>query len=161
MDTTNQELFHLITNIIHNLQPTKETKIQNLGYIAKLNADKSQILNVYLDRKTAAENNGYSSPGALDNTVKNGTNTNGFYYVLYEKCDINLINDFETEKGVPLLYKNGIGQYDSNNNLVKEFTCKYDCIRQLKISDKTLNKILDTSAYNGFQFKSLGRKLYI
>jgi len=152
---------NLDANIIHNLQPTKETKIQNLGYIAKLNEDKSQILNVYLDRKTAAENNGYSSPGALDNAVKNGTNSNGFYYALYDKCDINLINDFEAEKGVPLLYKNGIGQYDLNNNLVKEFTCKYDCIRQLKISDKTLNKILDTSVYNGFQFKSLGSKLYV
>lgn len=152
---------NLDANIIHNLQPTKETKIQNLGYIAKLNANKSQILNVYLDRKTAAENNGYFSPGALDNAVKNGTNSNGFYYELYDKCDINLINDFEAEKGAPLLYKNGIGQYDSNNNLVKEFTCKYDCIRQLKISDKTLNKILDTSVYNGFQFKSLGSKLYV
>jgi hypothetical protein len=29
-----------------------------------------------------------------------------------------------------------------NNNLVKEFGCKYDCIRELKMSDKTLHKSL-------------------
>ncbi len=153
---------NLDANILHDLQPTKETKVQNLGYIAKLNSTKTKILNVYLDRKTAAENNGYSNLGALDNAVKNGTISNGFYYTLYDKCDINIINDFEAEKGLPLLYKNGVAQYDANNNLVKEFTCKYDCIRGVKISDKTLSRVLDTPVYyNGFQYKTLGSKLYI
>lgn len=149
---------NLDANVLHDLQPTKETKVQNLGYIAKLNATKTEILNVYLDRKTAAENNGYSNPGALDNAVKNGTINNGFYYTLYDKCDINLINNFET----PILYKNGVAQYDANNNLIKEYTCKYDCIRELKMSDKTLAKILDKDImHNGFQFKSIGSKLFI
>ena len=50
----------------------------------------------------------------------------------------------------PLLYKNGVGQYDLNNNLVNEFTCKYDCIRDLKMSDKTLTKSLQNNvSYNG------------
>lgn len=149
---------NLDANVLHDLQPTKETKVQNLGYIAKLNATKTEILNVYLDRKTAAENNGYSNPGALDNAVKNGTINNGFYYTLYDKCDINLINNFET----PILYKNGVAQYDANNNLVKEYTCKYDCIRELKMSDKTLAKTLDKNvAYNNFYYKSIGSKLFI
>lgn len=34
--------------------------------------------------------------------------------------------------------------YNCNNELVREFTCKYDCIKQLTISDKTLTKALDT-----------------
>jgi len=42
---------NLDPNIIHSIEPTKETKIQNLGYIAKLDANKIEILNVYLDRK--------------------------------------------------------------------------------------------------------------
>ena len=45
--------------------------------------------------------------------------------------------------GKPLLYKNGVGQYDLDNNLVNEFTCKYDCIRELKMSDKSLTKALE------------------
>jgi len=153
---------NLDANIIQNLAPTKETKIQNLGYIAKLNTDKSQILNVYLDRKTAAQSNGFISLSALDNPVKNGTIANNHYYAIYDKCEEELINNFEAEKGKPLLYKSGVGQYDLNNNLIKEYTCKYDCIRELKMSDKTLAKTLDKNvAYNNFYYKSLGSKLFI
>ena len=153
---------NLDANIIQNLAPTKETKIQNLGYIAKLNADKSQILNVYLDRKTAAQSNGFISLSALDNPVKNGTIANNHYYAIYDKCEEELINNFEAEKGKPLLYKSGVGQYDLNINLIKEYTCKYDCIRELKMSDKTLAKTLDKNvAYNNFYYRSLGSKLFI
>lgn len=151
---------NLDPNIIHSLEPTKETKVQNLGYIAKLNIDKSQILNVYLDRKTASQQNGFESSSALDNPVKNGTIVNNQYYTLYDKCEADLINNFEAKYGEPLLYKNGVGQYDASNNLVKEFICKYDCIRQLKMSDKTLTKALDKDIqYKGFYFKDIGSKL--
>ena len=151
---------NLDPNIIHSLEPTKETKVQNLGYIAKLNIDKTQILNIYLDRKTAAQQNGFESSSALDNPVKNGTIVNNQYYTLYDKCEADLINNFEEEYGKPLLYKNGVGQYDLDNNLVNEFACKYDCIRELKMSDKTLAKALDKNIqYNGFYYKSIGNKL--
>ncbi len=78
---------NLDPNVIHTIEPTKETKTQNLGYIAKLDANKSEIVNVYLDRKTASQMNGYQSSSALDNPVKNGTITNGHYYILYNNCD--------------------------------------------------------------------------
>jgi predicted nuclease with TOPRIM domain len=149
-------------NIIHSIQPTKQTKVQNLGYIAKLNADKSEILNVYLDRKTAAELNGYPNSSALDNPVKNNTITNGNYYTLYDKCEQNLIQNFEEKYSEPKLYKNGVGQYDLNNNLVKEFGCKYDCIRELKMSDKTLHKSLQNNIpYNNYYYKEIGAKLSV
>jgi phage anti-repressor protein len=153
---------NLDPNIIHSIQPTKQTKVQNLGYIAKLNADKSEILNVYLDRKTAAELNGYQNSSALDNPVKNNTITNGNYYTLYDKCEQNLIENFEEKYGQPKLYKNGVGQYDLNNNLVKEFACKYDCIRELKMSDKTLHKSLQNNIpYNNYYYKEIGAKLSV
>ena len=151
---------NLDPNIIHSIQPTKQTKVQQLGYIAKLNADKSEILNVYLDRKTAANLNGYQSISALDNPVKNVSLSNGHYYALYDTCEQDLIQDFEEKNGEPKLYKNGIGQYDVNNNLVKEFSCKYDCIRDLKMSDKTLAKALQNNIpYNSYYYKELGAKL--
>jgi hypothetical protein len=145
-----------------NIEPTKQTKVQNLGYIAKLNATKTEILNVYIDRKTAAQSNGYVSYSALDNPVKNGSPSNGHYYVLYDKCDDNLKQQLEEKYGEPLLYKDGVGQYDANNNLIAEFVCKYECIKQLKISDKTLVKTLDKNVtYNNFYFKRIGSKLQI
>lgn len=153
---------NLDPNIIHEIQPTKQTTQQNVGYIAKLNADKTEILNVYLDRKTAAKLNGYQSLSALDNPVKNNTMTNNHYYMLYDNCDTELIANFEFKNGKPLLYKNGIGQYDLNQQLSREFTCKYDCIRELKMSDKTLTKsLLNNIPYNNYYYKELGPKLSI
>ena len=153
---------NLDPNIIHSIEPTKETKTQNLGYIAKLDANKSEIINVYLDRKTAAQMNGYQSSSALDNPVKNGTITNGHYYILYNNCEEDLLSDFEEKNGSPLLYKNGVGQFDSGNNMTNEFSCKYDCIKELKMSDKTLTKCLKNNiSYNSFYYKEIGEKLFI
>ena len=147
-------------NIIHNILPTKQTKVQNLGYIAKMDQHKTEILNVYIDRKTAAIENGYASPSALDNPVKNVSLTNGNYYVLYDKCADEVKDNFEQKYGTPLLYKDGVGQYTADNQLVKEFICKYDCIKQLKISDKTLAKALDKNVmYNNHYFRTIGSKL--
>ena len=147
-------------NVIHDLPPTKVTKTQNLGYIAKLNDDKTEILNVYIDRKTAATENGYASNSALDTPVKNTSLANGHYYALYDKCADELRNSFEQKYGTPLLYKDGVGQYTSDNQLIKEFVCKYDCIKQLKMSDKTLAKALDKNAmYNDYYFRMIGSKL--
>jgi phage anti-repressor protein len=147
-------------NIIQHIEPTKETKIVNVGYIAKLNTDKTEITNVYLDRKTACKLNNYHSIGALDACVKNFTIKDGFFYKLYENCDDNLKNDFQSKNGTPMLYKNGVGQFDLEGNLTKEFLCKYDCIKTLCISDKTIAKCLENNIpYNGFFYKELGSKL--
>jgi hypothetical protein len=60
----------------------------------------------------------------------------------------------------PILYKDGVGQFDNQNNLLQEFVCKYDCIKTLHMSDKTLAKALDKNvSYNGYYYKSLGSKL--
>jgi prophage antirepressor-like protein len=151
---------NLDPNVLYNILPTKQTKIQNLGYIAKLNTKKTEILNVYLDRKTAASLNGYASSSALDTPVKNASLTNGHYYLLYDKCPQELIDTFEEKCGEPILYKDGIGQYTNENHLVKEFICKYDCIKQLKMSDKTLTKALDNNIlYNNFFFSRIGSKM--
>lgn len=147
-------------NILENVPETKVTRIQSLGYIAKVNIDKTEILNVYLDRKTAASENGYLSSSALDNPVKNGTIANGYIYMLYQNCDDNLREDFEENIGEIILYKDGIGRYDSKNNLTNEFRSKEDCCLFLKMSDRTLRKALETKQlYNNYYYKGLGCKM--
>ena len=152
---------NLDPNIINNISPTKQTRSQNTGYIAQINKEQTEIVNIFIDRKTAAIENGFESASALDNPFKNFTLSKGFYYKLYEDCENDLREIFEKKiNGSPLLYKNGIGQYDSENNLVKIFVCKYDCIKSLKMSDKTLAKALDKNIqYNGFYYKSIGNKV--
>jgi hypothetical protein len=148
------------TEAIKTLKETKETKVQNNGFIAKINKEKTEILTVYLDRKTAAHQNNYTSLSALDTPVKNNTITNGFYYMLYDNCDEELREKFEEKYGEPFLYKDGVGQYDTANNLVQEFTCKYDVIKKIKVGDKSLAKVLDNNIlYNNFYYKTIGSKL--
>ena len=150
--------------IINNIQPTKKTKVQNLGYIAKLDKDKIQIINVYLDRKSASLANNFDSPSALDHHVKNNTIINEHYYILLTNCDLKLVSDFLNKNNLKeiCLYKNGIGQYNSEQELIQEFICKYDCIKKLHISDKTLTKALTRNvAYNNNYFKTIGSKLQI
>ena len=53
-------------------------------------------------------------------------------------------------------------QYDKDNQLVREFACKHDCIKLLRMSDKTLAKALDKGQpYDGHSFKQIGSKLQI
>ena len=131
--------------MIHSIKPTKVTKIQNIGYIAKLNKDKNQILNVYLDRKTAAHLNGINSIYTMEMAVKCSNILNGYYYILYNDCDENVKNTFIK----PILYKDGIGKFDCNNNLIKEFICKYEC---------SVNENINIM-YNNHYYKHIGTKL--
>jgi len=148
--------------MLKSLKQTRQVKPQVVGYIAKLNKEKTEILNVYLDRKTASLQNGYESASGLDAPVKNDTVARGHYYILYEKCPDELREQFVQKNNgrEPLLYKEGVGQYDANQNLLQEFVCKYDCIKSLQMSDKTLAKTLDKNVlYNNHYYKKLGSKL--
>ncbi len=141
------------------VQPTKQTRVQNLGYIAKLNADQTEILNVYLDRKTAATMNGFESSAALDTPVKHGTVVKGCVYKLFSECDARA-KFIEKHGKEPLLYRNGFGAFDQEGHLIREYGCRYDCIRIMKISDKTIAKSMEKNVpYNGAFFRNLGEKM--
>ena len=99
-------------SVLVSIEKTKETRTQNIGYIAKMNKEKTEILNVYLDRKNASTFNGYQSDSGLDTSVKKFTLSNGHYYLLYDSCEDELKEKFEAKYGKPLLYKDGVGQFD-------------------------------------------------
>ena len=82
--------------------------------------------------------------------------------MLYDSCEDDVKDNFEIKNNnsEPMLYKDGVGQYDNKNNLLQEFICKYDCIRTLHISDRTLKKALDSNKeYDNHFYKYLGSKL--
>lgn len=145
--------------VIGDIGATKVVTPKTTGYIAKMNQEKTEILNVYLDRKTAALENGYTSSG-LDNPVLYGTLARGYYYSTYVKVPDSLIVDFEMKHGTPFLFKDGVGQFDEKGKLLQEFSCKFDCMKEMTFSDKTLRKAMDTGLpYNGFWYKSIGGRI--
>ena len=103
---------------LENVAPSKASKQYKQGYVAKLTADGSEILNVYIDRKTAAMMNGYDSWSALDTPVKNGTVTKGHVYKLFEECE-NKESFIQKHGKEPLLYKNGFGIFDSTGKMIR------------------------------------------
>jgi len=151
----------LDSHVIQTLAPTKATKPQKNGYVAKVNQEQTEILHVYLDRKTAAQENNYPSIASLDNAVKNHTIKDGHYYQLYEECDA-LKTRFQEKHGIIVLYHDGIGQYDSQHTLIAEFTSRFECTARAGISQKSLAKVLDKPLlYKEWYFKSLGEKRYV
>jgi hypothetical protein len=135
------------------------TKIQNNGYIAKLNTTKTEILNVYLNRSVASLSNGYDSSASLDISVKKDTLSKGNYYMLYTNASTEARDSFEEKNGKPILYKDGIGKYDTENALVEEYVSKMDCYTQSEIGNKSLTKALASgSVYAGFYYRCLGEK---
>lgn len=152
-------------NVLHELQPTKETKVQNTGYIAKLNSTKTEILNVYLDRKVASKENGYESRAALDNPVKNNTITRNHFYALFRDCDPQLQTNFvekycDGDEDKLLLYKDGVGLFDENGTMVCEYASKIECINARKLGDRTLNNCIENNTlYNGVYYRKIGSKL--
>lgn len=152
----------LDSSIIHNIQPTKQTRVQNLGYIAKLNEQKTEILNVYIDRKTAAQVNGYASSSSLDWSVKHNTISNGHYYQLFDSCEEDVKDKFNMRHGEFILYKDGAGQFDADNKLVQEFTSKYDCMTKLSICQKTFERTFNKELmYKGYYFRSMESRLFL
>jgi hypothetical protein len=144
---------------LENIAPSKVSKQYKQGYIAKMTADGSEILNVYIDRKTAAMMNGYDSWSALDTPVKKGTVTKGHVYKLFEECE-NKESFIQKHGKEPLLYKNGFGIFDSTGKMVREYACRYDCIRFEKISDKTIAKAIEKNVpYKDMYFRDLGEKV--
>jgi len=78
-----------------------------------------------------------------------------FTYKLFLICKFNFIKYFA----------NNIHQCDLQNVInviMREFECKYDCMKALSMSDKTLTKALTKGIqYNGHIFKEAGSKLKI
>jgi len=113
-------------------------------------------LKIYLDRKTASKLNGYASSSSLDTVVKKCKLSNGNYYILYNELSLELRNKYIK----PILYKNGVGKFDIDNNLITEFVCKEDCRIKENISNKSLTKALETTnLYNNFYYKFINEKL--
>jgi hypothetical protein len=150
-------------SILGPIRETKKTRTQNIGYIAKLNKEKTEILNVYLDRKSASSSNGYTTKSGVDTCVKNFTLSNGHYYLLYESCEDELKERFVARYGRPILYKDGVGQFDTNGIMTREFTCKYDFTNgTFKISERNVEKCLrENSVYNGYYYRRIGSKLQV
>lgn len=149
------------------VQPTRSLKKnQNSGYVAKLNSAKDKILAVYLNGQVASKENGYESVAYLDAYIKSGKQVDGVYYVRYhDGCSEEIKKEFLQATGNKeiVLYKNeGVGVYNLENELIREFRSKHDCTSNTKIGSKSIRKALNSGeSYDEFYYKYLYNKTVI
>lgn len=150
------------TIVSDKIEPTRKITTPLSGYVAKINSTQTEIINVCIDRKTAALQDGYS-PSSLDFCINKDKLINGAYYKNYNIVSQELKDKFEEKIGHHvLLYHSGVGKYDKEHKLVQIFACKYDCIRNQQMSDKSLAKVLDKDLlYHDHYYKSIGHKLVV
>jgi hypothetical protein len=152
-------------NDLSSMQVTKRlSKEYNLGYIAKTNLNKAQVVSVYLDRKTASMCNNYNSVAHLDNYVKNSKECDGYFYILFEKLPEEVKMEFLNRHNIVelCLYKSGVGKFTENGELLSEFRSKHHLQQELKIGEKSLNKAIATGkSYNGYFYRILEEKVFI
>lgn len=147
--------------IIHgDILPTQESKERCIDYVVKMDINKSRIIAVYINRKTAALANGYSATG-LDNAISKDVVTKGYRYTSWEKCPESLTAPFEEKYGPVVLYENGVAQYKADT-LVTEYSTKYECYHANNFGEKTMRKLLDSGAeYEGHHYVAVTNKLFM
>jgi prophage antirepressor-like protein len=167
----NEEFTRNVKQRLHNFEKKVESISDQIDkftsnefddgvYIAKLNHSKTEILNVYLNIQFAAFQNGYLNPSDLDFAIQTKTLAKGYYYCTYASVPDILRELFEAEHGKPLLFKNGIVQLDRDKEIVQEFASKIDCMREMAMNEKTLQKALsDGLPCNGFIYEELSERL--
>lgn len=139
------------TQILDNLvipQTNLNEEIKCVGFIAQLNENQTEIINVY-----------YSMQEAIRLSRNGHISRNNKHYILYDTCEQQLIVNFERIHGKPLLYINGVGQFDDESNLINEFSSKQNCFRKSNISRSLLDKLIKTNTiHNGYTYKYIGKK---
>ena len=146
--------------ITENIKSTHKLHNQKTyDYTAQIDKTKTKILNVFLTKNIAAEY--LNKPGSsLDRPLLNYTLYNGYYFRPYNLCSNELVKEYEDKNGKPILYLNGVGKFDSNNNLIEEFEYKTYCFKSLGISDRTFTKFFNKDIkYNDYYYKTLPQKL--
>ncbi len=142
----------------YNIPPTVQIFTTRRDLLARINLDKSKILEVYPSQKHAAIAMKHNGPSAICKALKLDTISQGHYWKFYDDCSEELKEDFIKNGGViPKVAKTitgakGIKQIDFET---KKVIATYDTIKEVQvkynISRSSLkNAIKHKTPHNGF-----------
>jgi prophage antirepressor-like protein len=124
------------------------TKTIKIGYLAMLSLDKTKIVNVYPDHKSATLDRNLKSSAAISKALTKGTQSRGHYFQMWDDCDPELKREYLENHQLPEKAKrvNGIviqQVMPVTHEVVKTFVCVEDVLRDFQMSRDTLNKAID------------------
>ena len=137
------------------------TKTIKIGYLAMLSLDKTKIVNVYPDHKSAALDRNLKSNAAISKALTKGTQSRGHYFQMWDDCDPELKREYLENHQLPEKAKrvNGIviqQVMPATHEVVKTFVCVEDVLRDFQMSRDTLNKAIDGGyVWKGYRWLKL------
>jgi len=140
------------------IPPTKKTVIKSHDkrqYLTQLNHNRTKILQVYTSAKSAMDNikkhlnKDDLTCHSFNRAIKTGGLQYGFCWNYFDKCDVELQNEYLLHSCLPN-YTHPLGNQivkicSSTNAILETYNSKVEVAKREGISTKTLNKFLDTN----------------
>ena len=148
--------WHFITNrqepdlnLPRNIGETIITNERNQGQVAMLNINKTKILKVFKLAKDAAKEI-LQHPSAMCSAIKHSTPLNNYYWTRWEYVDAKLQDAFLESNNLPNKQPNVRGikikqMQAFTDEIIQTFDSYADIQKQLKISPKTVKKLLENN----------------
>ena len=148
---------------------TKETIIKSHDkdtYLARMDDKKSKIISVYTSHREAIDDiekntNKKTKTHSFNRAIKTGGLQFGFCWNYFDKCSIELQNEFLSHSKLPEKYVNPMSKSilkicPHTGTTIETFNSKVDAAKKYGISTKTLNILLGTGKiHEGFIWKNI------
>ena len=126
-------------------------------FIAMLDINKENIIEVYASQKHASKARKFSNGAAICKAIKQGSQSSGHYWQKYDDCS----EDLKATYNKPLPEKSTkniaikVNLLDkTSNEIIKTYDSVSDLIKEFQISRLTLNKICkNKTIYKNFLFE--------
>ena len=149
-------------SIKYDIGETTEIIVSRREFIAHINIDKTQIMNVYSEQKEFAEKYKLSN-SAVCCAIKRGSRTQGGHIMFYDDCPIEMREEYEKTNKLPEkpVISGGmtVSKIDKNTNVVlKIYNSISDVIKENPMSRLSLqNASNNNTIHNGFYWKINGK----
>ena len=149
-------------SIKYEIGETTEIIVSRREFIAHINIDKTQIMNVYSEQKEFAEKYKLSN-SAVCCAIKRGSRTQGGHIMFYDDCPIEMREEYEKTNKLPEkpVISGGmtVSKIDKNTKVVlKNYNSISDVIKENPMSRLSLqNASNNNTIHNGFYWKINGK----
>ena len=148
---------------------TKETIIKSHDkdtYLARMDDKKIKIIGVYTSHREAIDDiekitNKKTKTHSFNRGIKTGGLQFGFCWDIFDKCSIELQNEFLSHSKLPEKYVNPLGKCimkvcPHSGKLIESFTSKSVAAKNCSMSTKTLTNVVNTNKiYKEFKWISI------
>ena len=149
-------------SVKYDIGDTKDIIVSRREFVAHINIDKTQIMNVYSEQKEFAEKYKLSN-SAVCCAIKRGSRTQGGHIMFYDDCPIEMREEYEKTNKLPEkpVISGGmtVSKIDKNTKVVlKIYNSISDAIREHPMSRLSLqNASSNNTVHNGFYWKINGK----